>query len=42
VDNFLYWFPLQLETDFAELVGGVGVFGCGIESQLESWYRFLI
>ena len=21
---------------------GVGVFGCGIESQMESWYRFLI
>ena len=31
-----------LDTDFAALVGGVGVFGCGIESQLESWYRFLI
>jgi hypothetical protein len=34
--------PGTLQTDFAELVGGVGVFGCGIESQLESWYRFLI
>jgi hypothetical protein len=33
---------LEFQTDFAELVGGVGVFGCGIESQLESWYRFLI
>jgi hypothetical protein len=32
----------QLITDFTDLVGGVGVFGCGIESQLESWYRFLI
>jgi hypothetical protein len=32
----------QLESDFAQLVGGAGVFGCGIESQLESWYRFLI
>ena len=32
----------QLITDFAEMVGGTGVFGCGIESQLESWYRFLI
>jgi hypothetical protein len=31
-----------LEGDFADLVGGAGVFGCGIESQLESWYRFLI
>jgi hypothetical protein len=32
----------QLTSDFADLVGGAGVFGCGIESQLESWYRFLI
>ena len=32
----------QLESDFTTLVGGVGVFGCGLESQLESWYRFLI
>ncbi|MGA2448074.1 MAG: hypothetical protein ABTD50_05315 [Polyangiaceae bacterium] len=32
----------QLESDFQSLVSGVGVFGCGIESQLESWYRFLI
>jgi hypothetical protein len=23
-------------------VGGAGIWGCGIESQLESWYRFLI
>jgi hypothetical protein len=28
--------------DFTELVGGAGQSGCGIESQLESWYRFLI
>ena len=28
--------------DFAELVTGAGQYGCGIESQLESWYRFLI
>jgi hypothetical protein len=28
--------------DFTEIVGGVGESGCGIESQLESWYRFLI
>jgi hypothetical protein len=34
--------PGGLQSDFSELVGGVGVFGCGIESQLESWYRFLI
>ena len=32
----------QLATDFQELVGGAGFFGCGIESQLESWYRFLV
>jgi hypothetical protein len=32
----------RLETDFSSLVAGVGVFGCGIESQMESWYRFLI
>jgi hypothetical protein len=32
----------QLQNDFQNMVGGVGVFGCGIESQLESWYRFLI
>jgi hypothetical protein len=30
------------ETDFANLVTGVHAYGCGIESQLESWYRFLI
>jgi hypothetical protein len=34
--------PTTLIDDFKNLVGGVGVFGCGIESQLESWYRFLI
>jgi hypothetical protein len=32
----------QLITDFTSLVQGVGNYGCGIESQLESWYRFLI
>ena len=31
-----------LVGDFAEVVGGVGESGCGIESQLESWYRFLV
>ncbi len=31
-----------LESDFAALVIGVHGFGCGIESQLESWYRFLV
>jgi hypothetical protein len=28
--------------DFASLVAGVGQTGCGLEAQLESWYRFLI
>ncbi len=32
----------QLETDFADLIAGVHEYGCGIESQLENWYRFLI
>jgi hypothetical protein len=31
-----------LITDFGSMVGGVGIWGCGIESQLESWYRFLV
>jgi hypothetical protein len=31
-----------LAGDFGELVSGVGESGCGIESQLESWYRFLV
>jgi len=31
-----------LESDFGDLVGGLQWFGCGIESQLENWYRFLI
>ena len=31
-----------VETDFANLIAGVQAYGCGIESQLESWYRFLI
>jgi len=34
--------PQQLETDFQNIILGTGVYGCGIESQLESWYRFLI
>jgi hypothetical protein len=33
---------MTLETDFTSLAAGVGVFGCGIESQMESWYRFLV
>ncbi len=31
-----------LNSDFQQLVVGVHQFGCGVESQLESWYRFLI
>ncbi len=31
-----------LSTDFQQMVVGVHQFGCGIESQLETWYRFLI
>src|SRR5580693_1751630 len=34
--------PTMLSNDFQHLVVGVHQFGCGIESQLESWYRFLI
>jgi hypothetical protein len=34
--------PTTLEADFGNLVTGAGIYGCGIESQLESWYRFLI
>ena len=32
----------QLISDFTGLIQGVGNYGCGIESQLESWYRFLV
>jgi hypothetical protein len=32
----------QVIGDVGDLVGGAGVFGCGLESQLETWYRFLI
>ena len=31
-----------LEDDIGVLVSGVGVNGCGLEAQLESWYRFLV
>jgi hypothetical protein len=34
--------PTALESDFELLVTGVHNYGCGIESQLETWYRFLI
>jgi hypothetical protein len=33
---------MQLAHDLESVVGGAGVYGCGLESQLESWYRFLI
>jgi hypothetical protein len=32
----------QLENDFKSLVLGVQQHGCGLEAQLESWYRFLV
>jgi hypothetical protein len=31
-----------LVGDFQELVVGTQAYGCGIESQLETWYRFLV
>jgi hypothetical protein len=34
--------PAKLQSDFTAMIQGVGTFGCGIESQLESWYRFLV
>ena len=34
--------PTALQNDLGHLIVGVHQFGCGIESQLESWYRFLI
>jgi hypothetical protein len=34
--------PAQLVKDFSSLVVGTHAFGCGVESQLESWYRFLV
>ena len=32
----------QLSADFRELVRGPSEYGCGLEAQLESWYRFLV
>jgi hypothetical protein len=32
----------SLVGDFQELVVGAQAYGCGIESQLETWYRFLV
>jgi len=31
-----------LIQDFQQMVRGVGEFGCGLESQMESWYQFLV
>ena len=33
---------VAMVTTFKEMVLGVGQIGCGYESQLESWYRFLV
>lgn len=33
--------PIELAQNMAAMVTGVGQVGCGYESQLESWYRFL-
>lgn len=47
-DGFLRFGPggisdvSTLQSDIAELVRGVGSSGCGLEAQLESWYRFLV
>ena len=32
----------QFVSDFGALVVGTGDLGCGLEAQLESWYRFLV
>lgn len=34
--------PAQLVDDVNTLIGGIGTSGCGLESQLEAWYRFLV
>ncbi|HEY8042325.1 MAG TPA: hypothetical protein VIF15_21125, partial [Polyangiaceae bacterium] len=34
--------PGVLVGDFQRIVTGIGEGGCGIEAQLESWYRFLV
>jgi hypothetical protein len=34
--------PGTLVGDSTAMASGAGIFGCGIESQLESWYRFLV
>lgn len=52
--GFLNWDPEQTSTppgsndvstfidQFKDIVAGVGQIGCGYESQMESWYRFLV
>ncbi|MBI5531429.1 MAG: hypothetical protein HY898_01860 [Deltaproteobacteria bacterium] len=52
--GFLFWDPSQvgtppgeadygaLSTSLASLVTGAGQDGCGFESSLEAWYRFLV
>jgi hypothetical protein len=32
----------QFLNDLQTLIGGVHEYGCGIEAQMESWYRFLV
>jgi len=32
----------QFKTDFSNLVKGSQEFGCGLEAQMEAWYRFLV
>lgn len=34
--------PIAMANTFKDMVLGVGQVGCGYESQLESWYRFLV
>jgi hypothetical protein len=33
---------MSLSSDFGALATGAGVYGCGLEAQMESWYRFLV
>ncbi len=43
--GFIGWSPggaATLVQDTQDLVSGVHEYGCGIEAQLESWYRFLV
>ena len=44
-ERFLTWdpsAPQRVIDQFASIVRGVGEGGCGYESNLESWYRFLV